>query len=200
MLDRFRWHAGIAFIMAVFLGVLEQVPNVLLGKVADWMLVLGMLGLAGLVFGFGYLLGYFKLPKSWKTLLVGLILMIALTLLGNWLLSWAGHSTTLNQESLKALKGHGLYLFVLSVIFAPIIEEVIFRGLLLAQVSLASLFISGLLFTVLHVPTSIGALVIYGGMAIIFMGLRLKTGSLEYGLILHVLNNLVGVLLLLFFS
>ena len=174
--------------------------NLLLGKVADWMLVLGMVGLAGLVFGFGYLLGYFKLPKSWKTLLVGLSLMIALTLLGNWLLSWAGHSSTLNQESLKALKGHGLYLFVLSVVFAPIMEEVIFRGLLLAQVSLASLFISGLLFTVLHVPTSIGALVIYGGMAIIFMGLRLKTGSLEYGLILHVLNNLVGVILLLFFS
>ena len=126
--------------------------------------------------------------------------MIALTLLGNWLLSWAGHSSTLNQESLKALKGHGFYLFVLSVVFAPIMEEVIFRGLLLAQVSLASLFISGLLFTVLHVPTSIGALVIYGGMAIIFMGLRLKTGSLTYGLILHVLNNFVGVLLLLFFS
>lgn len=197
MLDYLRWHAGVGLFVGVLLFIVEQVPSFLLGRISDLWLVLGMLLVSVLVFGFGYLLGYFKGPKSWKALLVGAVLMIALTLLGNWLLSWAGHHSTLNQDSLKAIKGHGWYLFVLATVFAPVLEEVIFRGLLLAQISVASLFISGLLFMAIHVPTSLGAVVIYGGMACIFMGLRVKTDRLDYGLLLHMLNNVIGVILLM---
>lgn len=200
MLNYLRWHAGVGFFVAILLFMVEQVPSFLLGKVSDLWLVLGMLLVTGLMFGFGYLLGYFKGPTSWKAFLIGGGLMIALTLFGNWLLSWAGHSSTLNQDSLKALKSHGWYLFVLVTVFAPVLEEMIFRGFLLAQLNTASLFISGLLFMAIHVPTSLGAVVIYGGMACIFMGLRVVTDRLDYGLVLHVVNNLIGFILLMFFN
>ena len=81
---------------------------------------------------------------------------------------------------------------ILFAVTVPIIEELLFRGLLLDALSetygtWTSIFISSVIFAVLHI-SPIGILnAFWGGM--IYGYLRIKTNSLWPGIILHALWN-----------
>ncbi len=103
------------------------------------------------------------------------------------------------QEQLRALfaaipdtTGNNILLFVAAAILAPVLEEILFRGLL--QKSLANLmplwaaiFISALVFAAMHLDFyAMPGLFVLGA---IFGYLYHKTGSLRTNIVLHMVNN-----------
>jgi membrane protease YdiL (CAAX protease family) len=84
-------------------------------------------------------------------------------------------------------------------ILAPLSEELSFRGFLFGGLrsrlpALASALISGALFGALHAPGGIGVVPQLIAFGAILALLYEKTGSIVPGLMLHVLNNTVGLI------
>lgn len=141
--------------------------------------------------GMRYILGYYLI-------LLGLLILAAIiaSSLG------AQAPTTPNNESggtgmLKVMGGFWLT-FALSVIVAPIIEEIVFRGVLFSAIKkryglIAGIILSSLIFTLVHIDPiqmiSVLPLGIY--LAIMYQ----RTGSIYPGMILHATWNLIVLLI-----
>ena len=73
--------------------------------------------------------------------------------------------TTANQEVLNRSGLPTLLLFIFAVLFAPVLEELLFRGIDIGKVfgkdSIVGLLLSSFLFGLIHVPTNIGSWFIY---------------------------------------
>lgn len=83
-------------------------------------------------------------------------------------------------------------------IFIPMIEEYIFRGILIKLIFknlkwLGSI-VSIVLFTLMHSPTSFIEYLIFGSSSIIYVLAFNKTKRLEVPIIIHMLNNLVATI------
>lgn len=96
-----------------------------------------------------------------------------------------------------------IILIVLTVVGAPIVEEVFFRGLIQGAFNRrcgtgASLFITAVIFSFAHVPGE-GAFAPFMlfPMAVVLGYLRLKTGRLAAGMIAHAEFNAIGLLLVI---
>ncbi len=103
------------------------------------------------------------------------------------------------SEGALTLGGNLMY-FILAVLVAPVIEEIVFRGLILNglkkySVSFAILF-SSLCFGLLHMNLYQGIPVV--GMGIAFGYMYCKTGSLRVPIAMHMFNNLISVLATIF--
>jgi membrane protease YdiL (CAAX protease family) len=88
---------------------------------------------------------------------------------------------------------------LLIVIAAPISEEVCFRGMLFGGLRermprLAAALVSGLVFGALHAATGVSTVPVLVGFGFILALLYEKTGSIVPGIVLHMLNNSVGLL------
>jgi membrane protease YdiL (CAAX protease family) len=88
---------------------------------------------------------------------------------------------------------------LLIVIAAPISEEVCFRGMLFGGLRermprLAAALVSGLVFGALHAATGVSTVPVLVGFGLILALLYEKTGSIVPGIVLHMLNNSVGLL------
>jgi CAAX protease family protein len=88
---------------------------------------------------------------------------------------------------------------LLIVIAAPISEEVCFRGMLFGGLRermprLAAALISALVFGALHAATGVSTVPVLVGFGFILALLYEKTGSIVPGIVLHMLNNSVGLL------
>lgn len=99
---------------------------------------------------------------------------------------------------LENTKDFNLTFFISSVIFAPVIEELIFRGILLQKYVIKGkikygIFITSLIFGIIHFDFNIPGRIIIG---IILSILYLKTGSLYSTMFAHLINNLVIFLLI----
>ncbi len=84
-------------------------------------------------------------------------------------------------------------------IAAPVSEELSFRGFLFGGLrrrlpALAAALISGALFGALHAPGGIGVVPQLIAFGAILALLYEKTGSIIPGMLLHVLNNSIGLL------
>ena len=88
------------------------------------------------------------------------------------------------------------------VIGAPIMEEIIFRGLipkkLFAQHQVVGYVVGAILFGFFHSPTNIGSFILYGGMGAVFAYVAYKTDRLEMSILAHMLRNGIAVVLMLF--
>ena len=109
--------------------------------------------------------------------------------------------TTANQEVLNHSGLPTLLLFIFTVLFAPVLEELFFRGIVMGKVfgkdSIVGLLLSSFLFGLIHVPTNIGSWFIYSGMGLV-LGLAYQiSGKYTNALILHSLNNFIGFLFML---
>lgn len=136
---------------------------------------------------------------SWKLLrssLKGLlILLLGNPLLGSLLdLVGLGIETTANQQEILALIGSypPLLLLVQSVLVAPILEEILFRGILgelLCGKSLFFYLIPTTIFALAHRPTDFGSFVVYFWPALVFSYLYRSTERLEVPMLAHILMN-----------
>lgn len=154
-------------------------------------------------------IGLWKSEQKWGMLknigfvVLAFIVMFGLKIIGGQLimLEEGYGQTTANQEIINNSGLPTLVLFLFTVFFAPVLEELLFRGILMGKVfgkdSNVGLLLSSFLFGLIHNPTNIGSWVVYGGMGLV-LGLAYRiSGKYTNALILHSLNNLLGFLLML---
>ncbi|WP_237638995.1 CPBP family intramembrane glutamic endopeptidase [Staphylococcus epidermidis] len=83
-------------------------------------------------------------------------------------------------------------------IFVPIIEECIFRGILIKVMFRKRQWIGAIfsiiLFTIAHAPKDLVDYIIYGIPAVIYSIIYYKTQRLEMPIIIHSMNNLFAFL------
>ena len=145
---------------------------------------------------------------NWRRLVAIASLNLVIFFLGDLLGYFIGqltHNATMeNQDALNDIFAHvPFYLhLVVAGFIIPIMEEIIFRGLL-AKVLFGKYFktglvISSLLFMAGHSAFTLQTIVIYGimsaGLAITYY----KTKRIEYSMGVHIFNNSISVLLSLF--
>ena len=114
---------------------------------------------------------------------------------------WEGVSNSTNQEIIENAHMNPFVLITVTVIMAPIVEELIFRGLLMGRVfnsdSIVGLILSSLLFGLVHMPNSIGVWIIYAGMGFTLGTVYRKFQKLEYCIMAHMINNSIAVSMML---
>lgn len=146
---------------------------------------------------------------SWKDLknsFSWLLLIIGVKLIGGIILTFENTDTTYNQVGLESfLTGVPIFIIALfTIVSAPIMEEILFREFLLKlcfkDYLLIGVLVSSILFGMAHHPTNFGSFVTYTGMGLVLGTYYKKYRRLELTMLLHFLNNLVGLLPFIYHS
>lgn len=139
-----------------------------------------------------------------KRISLGILGMFLISILGTALLRWVnGEVTTANQASLieEFQRGNGILLPIILGVLAPIVEEIIFRGILPLKIFKGyegwGYIVGGLLFALFHGPTNIMSFVIYGGSSVILTLLAYRTRRLEVSIAVHMINNGLPAIIML---
>ena len=148
-------------------------------------------------------LSFFKW-SSFGWLAVSNVVMIGVNMLGAIIMLLEGQAiSTANQDALNALFQHvpKILLVVGAVIQAPILEEVVFRGLIPQKIFTKhyvwGLVVGVILFGLFHGPTNIGSFVIYAGMGAVLAAVAYIFKRLEMSILAHMLRNGVAVLIMI---
>ena len=110
---------------------------------------------------------------------------------------------TANQAALQNLfQSTPVILLVVGAVFsAPILEEILFRGLipkkLFPQHELIGLVVGSILFGFFHGPTNIGSFILYAGMGGVLAWVVHQTKRLEMGILAHMLRNAIAILVMI---
>lgn len=164
-------------------------------------LILGLTGLQ-LAFFIWYAFRHHLLTKeafSWKLLKTSLLGILGI-LVGNALLHTLlnlvglGIETTANQEAILSLVGSypAILLFVQSVLVAPLLEEIVFRGILgelLFGKTVWAYILPAVIFSLAHRPTDIGSFLVYAWPGFFFYFLYRRIGRLEVPILAHMIMN-----------
>lgn len=171
-----KWTIGIG-ILLIFLTLLVFI--VVAKKI-------GILSQSGKVFQKG----------DGKRISLSILGMFLISILGTALLRWVnGEVTTANQASLieEFQRGNGILLPIMLGVLAPIVEEIIFRGILPLKIFKGyegwGYIVGGLLFALFHGPTNIVSFVIYAVSSVILTLLAYRTRRLEVSIAVHMINN-----------
>ncbi|MGT2772296.1 CPBP family intramembrane glutamic endopeptidase [Streptococcus marimammalium] len=133
---------------------------------------------------------------------IGYPMILLGSILGSLLISSEGQVTTNNQQLILDLISRVPMpvMFVMIVLAAPIMEELLFRKFLpyylFKDKPTLGLVVGGLLFTLFHMPTDFGSFIIYGLMSSVLTFVVYKTKRIEYSILLHFFNNLIAFLLI----
>jgi len=123
------------------------------------------------------------------------------TRIGSMVMMMEGVSNSTNQAAIENAHMNPFLLITFTVIMAPIVEELVFRGLLMGRVfnpdSIVGLIVSSLLFGLVHMPNSIGVWIVYAGMGLALGIAYRKFQKLEYCIMAHIINNSIAVSMLL---
>lgn len=119
-------------------------------------------------------------------------------------MSLTNNSTSINQQNVDALPLW--YAFPAAVLWAPIVEEIIFRGVIRRFIKKDFLFIlvSAFVFGILHTYQEDGILNIlvmacpYATLGGIFAYVYVKTGNLTCNMLMHAIHNSLGMVMRLF--
>lgn len=149
-----------------------------------------------IMYFFKFNLFSFKTLK-WKELaiiIIGLLIIeIPTYLITNF------SSTPDNENGLNAIVDQSnIFIAIMTLgIFIPVIEECIFRGILIKVIfqkkQWLGVVFSIILFTIAHNPTSLTEYIIYGIPAIIYSIIYYKTQRIKLPIIIHVINNFLGI-------
>jgi membrane protease YdiL (CAAX protease family) len=146
-----------------------------------------------------------KLNWVWR----GYLLILAANLLvGMMRLAFQGaNATAANQANLAKIAGSGVagivFVTVLAIIVAPLVEELIFRGIVMNYFFKNSgwwinVVLSGLIFGYFHVfqAFSFFDMMQYSAMGIMLAFVYKKTKQIQYAMLVHLLNNSVAIVAL----
>ncbi|MDQ8767505.1 type II CAAX endopeptidase family protein [Streptococcus ruminantium] len=155
------------------------------------------------------ILGLWQSEKKWSLLeafgflSIGFVVLFGVKMIGGQLIviEEGYGKTPANQELIQNSGLPVLLLFIFTVFFAPVLEELLFRGIIMGKVfgkdSILGLLLSSYLFGLIHGPTNIGSWVLYAGIGLVLGFIYRLSGKYSYALILHFVNNLIGIGLLL---
>ena len=135
----------------------------------------------------------------WLPALVWALVIVAENFLPN--------DPSVNQQLLEELThNQSLFSFFMVVVFAPLTEELTFRGMLARYVfpqqdnvkqTVLFLLVSTVLFALVHFPTTPQQFLVYGSLGLSLGLAYVSKGGLAYSIALHALNNLIGFLMIL---
>ena len=112
-----------------------------------------------------------------------------------------------NQQTAEELThNQPLFAFFMIVVFAPLTEELTFRGMLARYVfpqqdnikqTALFLLVSSLIFALVHFPGTALQFLVYASLGLSMGFAYINKGALAYSMGLHALNNLIGFLMIL---
>ena len=135
----------------------------------------------------------------WLPALVWVLVIVAENFLPN--------DPSFSQQSMEKLaQDQPLFTFFMAVVFAPLTEELTFRGMLarfvfpqqdnIKQTALF-LLVSTIIFALVHFPTTPQQFLVYASLGF-SMGLAyINKGGLAYSMGLHALNNLISFIMIM---
>ena len=193
--------------------VLEQLLTLWIRKGQPFGQVLIITGIllliATVVFYFGKKLGLLGNKRvsedeyRWLWIGLGLVSLFAVQIIGKMILviEKGQQANTVDQSAILGVGMHPILLVTLVGLVAPIVEEIVFRGLLDDKSfgpSYIGLMFSSFMFGLIHVPTDFGSWIIYVGMGLILGLVYRKTQKLEHVMLIHFLNNGIALILITF--
>ena len=146
-------------------------------------------------------LSFFK-AKDLARLVLSYLVIFATNLLGSALLRMMNETTTSNQSILNGLVQNSSLIstFFLIVLVAPICEEILCRGIIPKKIfrgkEKLGFVVGAIVFAVLHMPTNLPSVIIYGGMSTVLTWTAYKTERLEMSILLHMILNGIAFCLL----
>ena len=146
-------------------------------------------------------LSFFK-AKDLARLALSYLVILAFNILGVVLLRLMNETTTSNQSNINDLVQNSSLIssFFLLVLIAPICEEILCRGMIPKKIfrgkEKLGYIVGAVVFALLHLPTNLPSLLIYGGMSSVLTWTVYKTQRLEMSILLHMIVN--GVVFCLF--
>lgn len=130
------------------------------------------------------------------------LVIIGSNILGSILLQLSNETTTGNQSQINDMVQNSSLIssFFLLALLAPICEEILCRGIIPKKIFRGNenlgYIIGAIVFALLHLPTNLPSLLIYGGMSSVLTWTVYKTQRLEMSILLHMIVN--GVVFCLF--
>ena len=146
-------------------------------------------------------LSFFK-AKDLARLVLSYLVIFATNLLGSALLRMMNKTTTSNQSILNGLVQNSSLIstFFLIVLVAPICEEILCRGIIPQKIfrgkEKLGFIVGAIVFALLHTPTNLPSVIIYGGMSTVLTWTAYKTERLEMSILLHMILNGIAFCLL----
>ena len=146
-------------------------------------------------------LSFFK-AKDLARLVLSYLVIFATNLLGSLLLRLTNEVTTSNQSILNGLVQNSSLIstFFLLVLIAPICEEILCRGIIPKKIfrgkEKLGFIVGAIVFALLHMPTNLPSVIIYGGMSTVLTWTAYKTERLEMSILLHMILNGIAFCLL----
>ena len=197
-------------LLAFLILIIIQGPTIYLGvkdaSLVSLLVFLLLLKSAGALFlgkRLGLLEGFKTLSslKAWGMIGLTYLGIYIVTRIGAMVMMMEGVSNSTNQATIENIHMNPFVLITLTVIMAPIVEELVFRGLLMGRVfnpdSIVGLILSSLLFGLAHMPNSIGVWIVYAGMGFVLGTVYRKCQKLEYCIMAHMINNSIAVSMML---
>ncbi len=139
--------------------------------------------------------------KAWGMIGLTYLGIYIVTRIGAMVMMMEGVSNSTNQATIENIHMNPFVLITFTVIMAPIVEELVFRGILMGRVfnpdSIVGLILSSLLFGLAHMPNSIGVWIVYAGMGFVLGTAYRKCQKLEYCIMAHMINNSIAVSMML---
>ncbi|EHI75880.1 CAAX amino terminal protease family protein [Streptococcus sp. oral taxon 058 str. F0407] len=146
-------------------------------------------------------LSFFK-AKDLARLVLSYLVILTSNLFGSALLRLMNESTTSNQTTINNLVQNSSLIssFFLLVLIAPICEEILCRGIIPKKIfrgkEKLGYLVGAVVFALLHTPTNLPSLLIYGGMSTVLTWTAYKTERLEMSILLHMIVNGIAFCLL----
>lgn len=135
----------------------------------------------------------------WLPALVLVLVIVAQTFLPN--------DPSVNQQTVEQLThNQPLFSFFMVVVFAPLTEELTFRGMLARYVfpqqdnvkqTVLFLLVSTIIFALVHFPGTPQQFLVYASLGFSLGLAYISKGGLAYSIALHALNNLIGFLMII---
>ena len=197
-------------LLAFLILIIIQGPTIYLGvkdaSLVSLLVFFLLLKSAGALFlgkRLGLLEGFKTLSslKAWGMIGLTYLGIYIVTRIGAMVMMMEGVSNSTNQATIENIHMNPFVLITFTVIMAPIVEELVFRGILMGRVfnpdSIVGLILSSLLFGLAHMPNSIGVWIVYAGMGFVLGIAYRKFQKLEYCVMAHMINNSIAVSLML---
>lgn len=133
--------------------------------------------------------------KDLARLALSNLVILAFNILGVVLLHLMNETTTSNQSNINDLVQNSSLIssFFLLVLIAPICEEILCRGVIPKKLfrgkENVGYIVGAIIFALLHLPTNLPSLLIYGGMSTVLTWTVYKTQRLEMSILLHMIVN-----------
>ena len=197
-------------LLAFLILIIIQGPTIYLGvkdaSLVSLLVFLLLLKSAGALFlgkRLGLLEGFKTLSslKAWGMIGLTYLGIYIVTRIGAMVMMMEGVSNSTNQATIENIHMNPFVLITFTVIMAPIVEELVFRGILMGRVfnpdSIVGLILSSLLFGLAHMPNSIGVWIVYAGMGFVLGTVYRKCQKLEYCIMAHMITNRIAVSMML---